>query len=713
MIGTEPYVAPEQLDGSKGRAEPASDVFSLGVVLFELVAGRRPFDGETADETRYLIRNEEPPSIKSLRRSVPRDLSTLSPSAWKSPPPHVIHRPGAGGGPPPVPQPRADSGTPCPGLAESLEIRPAQTAARFHGRAGGRELTIVASLLAALIANRVAASRRIEAAEAVAAFADTMERGRQYAATIRQADESLRRSGPRETLVLLEQCRELCRRLRLRHRMATPPGQIDNVDRSIPAHRELINVVRYSPDGKLLASAGEDTKVAVWDTGTWTKWREFDHGEEDTNAVEFSADGTLLATAGDDGRLVIHRLADRATVFDEAVVKGRIFQLAWLGDKQEIAVGGEDGVLHVVDLASGQTRSMASPPQSTFYHHPNSPPEEIDGLAYLPDRDTIAVMTSRRVCYFVEARSLKLLRHWLHPPGGGTICFVPEGPGYLVNCTNRTLTVYHAETGVKAAELETSQHPRAARYLPQAHRLVVFFRDGTAEEWDFDALLAGQSDASQRYFSDSGPSFGGDASPDATWLAIGAEDGQIKLWRRNKSDSHLDVPLSKLPWTVKFSPDGRWLAVVEALVDDDAARITLLAAGTGHAAWSAAAQVPPPTYFRNCFEGAPWPIDFVDDGRQVVFSPPDNSVCGYETASGQLKKVYLPPDSAPVNRIQTLPDGKQLFLKRLSLDSRVVKCVNAQTVNRFDDPDRLRLGMFPTIRGDLWLISDNDSRASS
>ncbi len=86
VIGTDPYVAPEQLDGGKGKAEPTSDVFSLGVILYEVIAGRRPFDSETAEETRSRI------STKSRRRSARfghacrATCRRSSPSAYKNRP---------------------------------------------------------------------------------------------------------------------------------------------------------------------------------------------------------------------------------------------------------------------------------------------------------------------------------------------------------------------------------------------------------------------------------------------------------------------------------------------------------------------------------------------------------------------------------------------------------------------------------------------------
>jgi serine/threonine protein kinase len=60
------YASPELLDSKRGAVDHRSDLFSCGVLLFEMLTGRRPFEAATTDEVRMEILEEEPPSASRL-----------------------------------------------------------------------------------------------------------------------------------------------------------------------------------------------------------------------------------------------------------------------------------------------------------------------------------------------------------------------------------------------------------------------------------------------------------------------------------------------------------------------------------------------------------------------------------------------------------------------------------------------------------------------
>ncbi len=74
VMGSPQYLSPEQIRGED--LDGRSDVFSLGVVLYELLSGKRPFDGETLTTLVYKILHQEPPPVSALR-AVPERLEDL------------------------------------------------------------------------------------------------------------------------------------------------------------------------------------------------------------------------------------------------------------------------------------------------------------------------------------------------------------------------------------------------------------------------------------------------------------------------------------------------------------------------------------------------------------------------------------------------------------------------------------------------------------
>jgi non-specific serine/threonine protein kinase len=75
VMGTAPYMSPEQISGRD--VDHRTDIFSLGIVLYEMAAGQRPFQGESGAELASAILRDTPPAITELRPDLPDDFARL------------------------------------------------------------------------------------------------------------------------------------------------------------------------------------------------------------------------------------------------------------------------------------------------------------------------------------------------------------------------------------------------------------------------------------------------------------------------------------------------------------------------------------------------------------------------------------------------------------------------------------------------------------
>lgn len=77
MLGTPDYMAPEQIPGGDEAVGPAADIYSLGVMLYEMLTGRRPFESDDILRQTNMLRSNDPVPPRAINRGLPRDLENV------------------------------------------------------------------------------------------------------------------------------------------------------------------------------------------------------------------------------------------------------------------------------------------------------------------------------------------------------------------------------------------------------------------------------------------------------------------------------------------------------------------------------------------------------------------------------------------------------------------------------------------------------------
>ncbi len=289
-LGTPSYMAPEQLSSELGEIGPAADVYSLGVILFELLVGRPPFYAATAVETMQQVRNDEPVFPANLRRKLPRDLALICMTCLRKEPAQRYSS-------------AADlandlnrflSGNSIQARPSSLMETSLKWAKRHPSAAALMASITVATIGMTLLWLRAEKSGAAEHAERLRAESLV------YARNIALAQFEFRSNKVEECEKLLEACPPALRNWEWRYLNAL----CDDTLWVSPRSRLQSATIDISRDGRYVANGiaewgvDDHEPIVIWDVSSGQKVIELSGHPGGTYSVSFSRDGKSLASAG-------------------------------------------------------------------------------------------------------------------------------------------------------------------------------------------------------------------------------------------------------------------------------------------------------------------------------------------------------------------------------------------------------------------------------
>jgi WD40 repeat protein len=580
IIGTLEYMSPEQAEINQLDIDTRSDIYSLGVLFYELLAGTTPLDRKRVKESgmlealriireedaptlsNRLARTEELPAIAANRGLEPAKLTKLVRGEldW------IVMKA--------LEKDRnrryESASTFAADIQRYLKDEPVLACPpsawyrfRKFARRNKAALATASTVgLAVVVAVAVLAVSTVVAQTALRAetrakdnLEDTLERERRdsYFHRIALAQRELSANNLGGALRLLGECPEDLRDWEWNYLQRL--CRVDPI--TLQGRGTGVCGAAFSPDGRRLAAANDDGTVGLFDVESGAELPPLRGHTNKVRSVAFHPLSTRLASAGLDGTVRVWNLTTSQEVFRRGGHAGLLgYGVAFSPDGRYLAAGGDDGSLIIWDAIDGQElRRLSGHGRMALC------------VDFSPDGRLLATGDWTGVLRVWDAETGGLLRT---SAGDGRVIsaakFSPDGRRLATASYDRVVKLWDV---AKLLDPANRDEPRAWRghdciivglaFSPDSRRLATIGgEDKTVKLWD---PLTGREILKLRGHTYFGMCVA--FSPDGQRLASSGKDGTVRIWDARPATSGQELLTLKHDdevWSVAFSPDGQRIA---------------------------------------------------------------------------------------------------------------------------------------------------------